>query len=281
MDGTVFRGTDDGYYARADHRHPVDTSRAALHSPNFSGEPTAPIAPDNSNDDRIATTQWVRQNVSGAMFGTSTTVAATAIKVVTLQSSFMTNPVFMRQIGSTIVIRFTHSDTSTAVTQLAVHGTPAAPVIYEGANVSREMIGANQDHIFTFDGTSWKLLNPVSVLRMNGSAIGLRGNTPPQGDSSTLLATTEWINANVVGVMKGSCLTLGANRDKIVGLHSSIMQDQNIGTPVLQKGTTVVVRFLERNMSETTRMNVQSSGFFEIHYEGKDVGKHMYSLATS
>lgn len=27
MDGTVFRGTDDGYYARADHRHPSDDSK--------------------------------------------------------------------------------------------------------------------------------------------------------------------------------------------------------------------------------------------------------------
>ena len=30
MDGTVFRGTDDGRYARADHRHPTDITRASV-----------------------------------------------------------------------------------------------------------------------------------------------------------------------------------------------------------------------------------------------------------
>jgi len=69
MDGLAFVGTDDGYYARADHRHPTDVSRAPMHWPDktnglykFTGEPRAATPPVDSNDDRIATTEWVRMH---------------------------------------------------------------------------------------------------------------------------------------------------------------------------------------------------------------------------
>ena len=69
MDGTSFIGTDDGYYARADHRHPTDTSRAPLHWPDidrgqyrFTGEPRSTLPPDGDMSDWIATTEWVYRN---------------------------------------------------------------------------------------------------------------------------------------------------------------------------------------------------------------------------
>ena len=66
MDGTSFVGTDNGYFARGDHRHPTDVSRAPIHFPDldrgiyrFTGEPRAVSPPYDSYDDRIATTEWV------------------------------------------------------------------------------------------------------------------------------------------------------------------------------------------------------------------------------
>lgn len=56
-DGTAAVGTSKKY-ARDDHRHPTDTSRAPLASPAFTGTPTAPTAPQGTNNTQIATTAF-------------------------------------------------------------------------------------------------------------------------------------------------------------------------------------------------------------------------------
>jgi hypothetical protein len=63
MNGTVSVGTS-GKFAREDHVHPVDTSRAPLSSPNFTGAPLAPNPASDSNNTRIATTSFVTNKVS-------------------------------------------------------------------------------------------------------------------------------------------------------------------------------------------------------------------------
>lgn len=72
MDGIVSIGTDNGYYARADHRHPSDTNKAPINWPDpatgvttFTGEPKAPTPPDGDDSTRIATTEWVNRNGGG------------------------------------------------------------------------------------------------------------------------------------------------------------------------------------------------------------------------
>lgn len=82
MDGTATVGTSLKY-ARADHVHPTDTSRAPLASPALTGVPTAPTAANGTNTTQIATTAFVLANggattyatVAQSRAGTSTTVA--------------------------------------------------------------------------------------------------------------------------------------------------------------------------------------------------------------
>jgi len=70
-------------WARGDHVHPVDTSRAPLASPTFTGTPAAPNAALNTNTTQIATTAFVLGQVSTttptmngtAAIGTGTTFA--------------------------------------------------------------------------------------------------------------------------------------------------------------------------------------------------------------
>lgn len=59
MDGTAAVGTATRF-ARADHVHPTDTSRAPLASPAFTGTPIAPTAASGTNTTQIATTAFVR-----------------------------------------------------------------------------------------------------------------------------------------------------------------------------------------------------------------------------
>jgi hypothetical protein len=59
MDGTAAVGTATRF-ARADHVHPIDTSRAPLASPALTGTPTAPTPANGTNTTQIATTAFVR-----------------------------------------------------------------------------------------------------------------------------------------------------------------------------------------------------------------------------
>lgn len=58
VDGTAAVGTSLKF-ARADHVHPTDTSRAPLASPTFTGTPVAPTAAVDTNTTQIATTAYV------------------------------------------------------------------------------------------------------------------------------------------------------------------------------------------------------------------------------
>jgi hypothetical protein len=58
MDGTGAAGAS-ALYARGDHVHPTDSSRAPLASPVFTGDPRAPTPPPGDSDTSIATTAFV------------------------------------------------------------------------------------------------------------------------------------------------------------------------------------------------------------------------------
>jgi hypothetical protein len=61
MDGVAAVGVATKY-AREDHVHPTDTSRAALASPSLTGTPTAPTAAPGTNTTQLATTAFVLAN---------------------------------------------------------------------------------------------------------------------------------------------------------------------------------------------------------------------------
>lgn len=60
--GAVGTGTK---WAREDHKHPTDTSRAPVDSPNFTGTPTAPTPTAGDNSTKVATTAFVMANAGG------------------------------------------------------------------------------------------------------------------------------------------------------------------------------------------------------------------------
>ena len=64
MDGTASTGSSTTW-AKGDHVHPTDTSRAPLASPVFTGTPTAPTPLSSDNSQKIATTEFVQTALSG------------------------------------------------------------------------------------------------------------------------------------------------------------------------------------------------------------------------
>jgi len=73
INGTAAVGTSLRY-ARQDHVHPTDTSRAALASPTFTGVPAAPTATAGTNTTQLATTAFVTAAVPG--FATTAEIAS-------------------------------------------------------------------------------------------------------------------------------------------------------------------------------------------------------------
>lgn len=65
MNGTQAAGSSN-LYARADHVHPTDTSRAPLASPTFTGTPAAPTAVADTNTTQLATTAFVLGQAASA-----------------------------------------------------------------------------------------------------------------------------------------------------------------------------------------------------------------------
>ena len=63
MDGTAKVGTELAF-ARGDHVHPTDTSRAPLASPTFTGTPKAPTAAKGTDNTQIATTAFVQTAIA-------------------------------------------------------------------------------------------------------------------------------------------------------------------------------------------------------------------------
>ena len=68
MDGTASPG-DVAQYARGNHVHPKDTSKANLASPTFTGTPKAPTAAAGTNTTQIATTAFVQAAIASAVSG--------------------------------------------------------------------------------------------------------------------------------------------------------------------------------------------------------------------
>lgn len=68
MDGTAAVGSETTY-AKGDHVHPTDTSRAPLASPTFTGTPKAPTATAGTKDTQIATTEFVGTAIATAISG--------------------------------------------------------------------------------------------------------------------------------------------------------------------------------------------------------------------
>ena len=74
MDGTATAGTETAF-ARGDHVHPTDTSRAPLASPALTGIPTAPTAQFGEDTTQIATTAFVQDAVEDLATGIQGTYA--------------------------------------------------------------------------------------------------------------------------------------------------------------------------------------------------------------
>lgn len=154
--------------SRADHVHPVDTSRAPLASPAFTGNPTAPTPTLGDNDTSIATTAFVIANA--ATVSNATPLAnGTAVPGVSVQAS-----------------RADHVHPVPTVTAAGVSFTPTGGV---GS-------GTVQAAIVELDSEKAALASPV----FTGNP---QAPTPATVDNDTSIATTAFVQAVIAAQPAG------------------------------------------------------------------------------
>lgn len=109
MNGTRAAGTSN-LFARADHVHPNDTSRAPLASPALTGTPTAPTASTGTANAQIATTAFVdalrdvSQNAQTAAYTLALADRGKHIAITTGGITVPANSTLAFPIGTTITI---------------------------------------------------------------------------------------------------------------------------------------------------------------------------------
>jgi hypothetical protein len=159
-------------YARADHVHPTDTSRAPIDSPQFKGSPTAPTMAPSDASDAIATTKFVHDLGQSGTLRTQTPgiddnselVATTEF----VQNQGSSQPPLMDGVPTAGVSqRFsrgdhTHpTDTSrAAVTAIPVAST-TAPIMDGSAAVGTGTTWARSDHVHPVDTSRYAASNPA------------------------------------------------------------------------------------------------------------------------
>lgn len=178
MDGTVAVGTSLRY-ARADHVHPVDTSRAPLASPSLTGTPLAPTATLGTNTTQIATTAFVTAAVAAVTGGSGGVAFLGSIQTFTAAQTFSVGPV----IPTAAVDTNTTQAASTAF--VLAQSASATPLINGTAAVGTSTRFARGDHVHPTDTTRAPTASPT----FTGTPIS---TTPVVDNNSTSIATTAY-----------------------------------------------------------------------------------------
>ena len=165
MDGAAAVGSV-AKYAKEDHIHPTDTTRAPLASPIFTGDPTAPTPLTADNDTSIATTAFVKAQGYAPLAA----------------------PTFTGDAKSTTPA-VNDNDTSIATTAYVIgqaSPTATAPLVNGTATGGTATRWSREDHVHPTDTSRAPLNAPV----FTGDA---RAVTPTAGDSDTSIATTAFV----------------------------------------------------------------------------------------
>jgi hypothetical protein len=188
MDGTAAPGTASAY-ARADHVHPSDTSRAPLASPSLTGTPTAPtVVTATDSTTKIATPAFVQAAIAaagGSGGGTWGSITGTLSSQTDLSSALalkapLASPTFTGTVTVPTVSGTTDNSTkaaSTAFVQAVLASIPTLPAISGGT--AGKLLSNDGSTIswaspgFAVDGGGHTIFNGSTALTTQKNSGGL------------------------------------------------------------------------------------------------------------
>lgn len=227
MDGTAAVGTSL-LYARQDHVHPSDTTKANLASPTFTGVPAAPTATALTNNTQIATTAY-----ADAAVGVEKTraLAAEALLAPLASPTFTGVPA-----GPTAAVNTNTTQLATTAFVVGQAGT-ANPLMDGTVAVGTSLLYARQDHVHPSDTSRAPVLNPTfsGTTTISGDLCLTGITTPPAMttntndygpaalSSSTILRISSTVAVDLTGIISqtnGTILVLDNIGSQVITLRN-------------------------------------------------------------
>lgn len=166
-------------------------------------------------------------------YGTCTTAADVRVKSVSCASYTLVT-------GSRIIVKFTKTNIIDSPT-LNVNSSGEKVIKYRGANITTGVLAADRVYEFIYDGSYYQLVGDLSQ------------DPTIKQDAITGVTTNRF----------GTCSTAGSTATKTVSITS--------GTPTLEAGLRVTVKFSNANTASTPKLNVNSLGAKNIFHKGTQI----------
>lgn len=200
VNGTAAVGTSLRY-ARGDHVHPTDTSRAALASPTFTGTPLSTTAAVDTNTTQIATTAYVvGQAAAATPLVNGTAAVGTSLRYARgdhvhptdTTRAALASPTFTGTPLSTTAAVDTNTTQIATTAFVVAQAASATPLVNGTAAVGTSLRYARGDHVHPTDTSRAALSSPT----FTGTPAA---PTATAGTNTTQLATTAFVQTAIAG----------------------------------------------------------------------------------
>ena len=173
MNGTAAIGSENKW-AKGDHVHPTDTSRAPLASPEFTGTPKAPTAAAGTNNTQVATTAFVKNAVDGitpeSLGVVESSEKGVANGVATLDSNGKVPSSQLPSYVDDVVEAYIRSGQTALSQNWLATGSASGTVITPESGVIYVLMNSSNDYPvntqFRWGGTSYVKLNDGGISEM-------------------------------------------------------------------------------------------------------------------
>lgn len=197
------------------------SSKANTNSPALTGTPTAPTATTGSNTTQLATTAYVKQEITAlGTIGNMATQSKNAVDIT----------------GGTIV----------GITDLAVAdgGTGASTltgvVIGNGTSAMTAVAPGTSGNVLTSNGSAWASTAPATVSSSSGSLSNGSTFNITTGSSGVALITVEFLSLAQVGNFGGATGYLSINGSSVASKYTQTIEYSNRNSGC---GGTILYRY--------------------------------------
>ena len=205
MDGTAAAGSSTRW-ARGDHVHPSDTSRAPLASPAFTGTPTGPTAANGTNTTQLATTAYVLATRLDQLAVPAGPVSFNSQKLTNLATP--TNPqdaATKLYVDSSVQGLQVKPTANVATASALPSNTYANGTAGVGATLT-----ATANALLTVDGVGQAVGNLVLVKNEATAANNGLYTVTAAGSGSAAYVLTRQVDMNAAGAFSGAFVPVGA-----------------------------------------------------------------------
>jgi hypothetical protein len=204
MDGTAAVGTATTW-ARGDHVHPTDTSRAPLASPVFTGNPTAPTPSTGDNDTSIATTAHVKAQSLNNFQPPISSVDWNNVNIINLRDPTNAQDAATKKYVDNVATGLDAKPTAVCATTTVL---PNAPSYSNGTAGVGATLTASSQGVLTIDGVSPALNDYVLVKNQAAPERNGLYTLTQYGDATHVYILTRDVSMDQPGEIPGALVVI-------------------------------------------------------------------------